>query len=272
MHVGSVLLFDGAPPAYDELRRAGRAAADLVPRYRQKLAFPRCPEPPGVDRRPALQRPLPRAPHRAARARRRGRAAPARRPRVRPAPGPLEAAVGALARGPRRATTASRSICKTHHCLVDGISGVDIATVLFDLEPDPPPPPGARAVVPRPEPTGARCSPTRCASAPPRRRARAAPRAGAVRAPAARRWAPAPRRSRAWRRSRRAGIAGAPRSPLNVRIGPHRRFAWVDADLDRFKAIKNALGGTVNDVVLTVVAGALRPLPARTATTPTRSS
>jgi WS/DGAT/MGAT family acyltransferase len=55
-----------------------------------------------------------------------------------------------------------------------------------------------------------------------------------------------------------AGLAGAPPSPLNVRIGPHRRFAWVDADLDRFKAIKSSLGGTVNDVVLAVVTGALR--------------
>jgi diacylglycerol O-acyltransferase / wax synthase len=55
-----------------------------------------------------------------------------------------------------------------------------------------------------------------------------------------------------------AGLAGAPSSPLNVPLGPHRRFAWVDADLRTFKAIKNALGGTVNDVVLTVVTGALR--------------
>jgi WS/DGAT/MGAT family acyltransferase len=55
-----------------------------------------------------------------------------------------------------------------------------------------------------------------------------------------------------------AGLAGAPPSPLNVRIGPHRRFTWVDADLAQFKAIKGALGGTVNDVVLTAVTGALR--------------
>jgi WS/DGAT/MGAT family acyltransferase len=55
-----------------------------------------------------------------------------------------------------------------------------------------------------------------------------------------------------------AGLAGAPPSPLNVRIGSHRRFAWVDADLERFKAIKSALGGTVNDVVLAAVTGALR--------------
>jgi WS/DGAT/MGAT family acyltransferase len=60
-----------------------------------------------------------------------------------------------------------------------------------------------------------------------------------------------------------AGVRGAPPSPLNVRIGPHRRFAWVEADLDRFKAIKSALGGTVNDVVLAVVTGALRALTIR---------
>jgi WS/DGAT/MGAT family acyltransferase len=53
------------------------------------------------------------------------------------------------------------------------------------------------------------------------------------------------------------GLQAAPSSPFNVRIGPHRRFTWVEADLEQFKAIKNALGGTVNDVVLAVVAGAL---------------
>jgi WS/DGAT/MGAT family acyltransferase len=54
-----------------------------------------------------------------------------------------------------------------------------------------------------------------------------------------------------------AGVNAAPACPLNVHIGPHRRYAWVDADLDRFRAIKTALGGTVNDAVLTVVAEAL---------------
>jgi WS/DGAT/MGAT family acyltransferase len=57
-----------------------------------------------------------------------------------------------------------------------------------------------------------------------------------------------------------AGVAGAPPSPINVPIGPHRRFAWTHAELAGFKAIKDALGGTINDVVLTVVTGALRAL------------
>jgi diacylglycerol O-acyltransferase / wax synthase len=55
-----------------------------------------------------------------------------------------------------------------------------------------------------------------------------------------------------------AGLNPAPPTPLNVEIGPHRRVAVVRNELEDFKRIKNALGGTVNDVVLAVVAGALQ--------------
>ena len=55
-----------------------------------------------------------------------------------------------------------------------------------------------------------------------------------------------------------AGLNPAPPTPLNVPIGPHRRFEGVVSSLADFKAVKNTFGGTVNDVVLTVVAGALR--------------
>ncbi len=54
-----------------------------------------------------------------------------------------------------------------------------------------------------------------------------------------------------------AGLNPAPASPYNRDIGPHRRFTWVRTDLADVKAIKNELGGTVNDVVLASVAGAL---------------
>jgi WS/DGAT/MGAT family acyltransferase len=54
-----------------------------------------------------------------------------------------------------------------------------------------------------------------------------------------------------------SGMQPAPPSPFNTRIGPHRRFTWVLGDLAEFKAVKNSLGGTVNDVVLAAVAGAL---------------
>jgi diacylglycerol O-acyltransferase / wax synthase len=49
----------------------------------------------------------------------------------------------------------------------------------------------------------------------------------------------------------------APDVPLNVEIGSHRRVWWVQSRLSDFKEVKDALGGTVNDAVLTVVAGAL---------------
>ncbi|MGX6449078.1 WS/DGAT domain-containing protein, partial [Patulibacter sp. S7RM1-6] len=50
----------------------------------------------------------------------------------------------------------------------------------------------------------------------------------------------------------------APSTPLNVPIGPHRRYLAVETELATLKRIKNAFGGTVNDVVLAVVTSALR--------------
>src|SRR5690606_5843586 len=54
------------------------------------------------------------------------------------------------------------------------------------------------------------------------------------------------------------GLAGSSPTPLNVDIGPHRRFDWTRFELAAVKEVKNRLGGTVNDVVLAVVAGAVR--------------
>jgi diacylglycerol O-acyltransferase len=54
-----------------------------------------------------------------------------------------------------------------------------------------------------------------------------------------------------------AALNPAPDTPLNVEIGPHRRYLFVRHRLDDYKEVKDALGGTVNDVVLTVVSGAL---------------
>jgi diacylglycerol O-acyltransferase len=148
-------------------------------------------------------------------------------------------------------------LSKTHHATIDGISGVDIATVLFDVMPRPQPiadpepkwaarpvPSGAqlladalleRATVPGELVRGVRAT-ARGPEQVARRITRTVAGVGSL----------------AW-----SGLQSAPSSPFNVRIGPHRRFTWVDTELDRFKAIKNSLGGTVNDVVLTVVADAL---------------
>lgn len=52
--------------------------------------------------------------------------------------------------------------------------------------------------------------------------------------------------------------SGAPRTPFNGPISPHRRFAFRSTSLEEIKAVKNALGATVNDVVMAVCAGGLR--------------
>src|SRR5256884_6334695 len=54
-----------------------------------------------------------------------------------------------------------------------------------------------------------------------------------------------------------AGVNRGRATPLSVKTGPHRRYTIVRQQLDDYKQVKDALGGTVNDVVLTVVSGAL---------------
>ena len=119
--------------------------------------------------------------------------------------------------------------------------------------------PAASRWQPRPEPSTAQLTATRA-----QRRACGALAELPLRAAAERARGPArrstgrARRSRRSARSRGPALNPPPDTPLNVKVGPHRRFAVVEATLDDFKAVKNAFGGTVNDVVLAVVAGALR--------------
>jgi WS/DGAT/MGAT family acyltransferase len=55
-----------------------------------------------------------------------------------------------------------------------------------------------------------------------------------------------------------AALSPPAKTPLNRPIGPHRRFAWHEIELDRVRRLRHHLDGTINDVILTVVAGALR--------------
>ncbi len=147
------------------------------------------------------------------------------------------------------------ALTKTHHCMIDGVSGVDISSVLMrleasnDFEPAPP-------FEPRPCPSRGDLLRDELL----RRTAIPVEIAGAVRS-----WFGAgPWRSEAVR-DNLAGVAktlgvawnGAAKTPINRPIGPHRRFDWTHVALDDAKTIKNRLGGTINDVVLTTVAGAL---------------
>src|SRR3954452_16247465 len=256
MHVGSVLVFEGDAPPYEDFLAMIEGRLHQVPRYRQKLAFP-----PLAQARPVwIDDPHFNAGYHV---RHTALPAPAGEDQLRALAGRIfsqqldkSKPLWEMWLVDRVGEDRFGLICKTHHALVDGISGVDIMTVLFDLEPDPPERARAPAWTARPAPSRAALfadalierleepvDVLRSALAHPDTAGAEAGRAAAGLAAMA-----------------AAGLAGAPPSPLNVHIGPHRRFAWVEADLDRFKAVKDALGGTINDVVLTVVAGALRAL------------
>jgi len=258
MHVGAVMIFDGDPPAYDDLTDHIRARLHLVPRFRQKLAFPplETGRPLWVDdpnfnleyhvRDTALPAPGSERQLRALAARVHSQALDRTKPL-------WEMWLVHGLEGGRFAL-----LSKTHHALVDGVSGVDLATVLFDLQPTP-------AVVEHPDaPWEPRRTPSGLEMAARGMRGLAGlPFDAASRAIGA-----AARPGEALAGTREAleglgevawaGLNPAPETPLNVEIGPHRRLVWVRHELSDFKRVKDALGGTVNDVVLAVVAGALR--------------
>jgi diacylglycerol O-acyltransferase / wax synthase len=257
MHVGAILIFEGPPPAYSDFLAHVDSRLHLVPRFRQKLAFP-----PVETGRPFwIDDPHF---HLAYHVRHSALPAPGSEEQLRNIAGRLfSQALDRskplwelwLVQGLERNRFAI--VTKTHHALVDGVSGVDIATVLFDVKPVPEPIEPDRDWVPQPPPSSAELAARGLAelSETPFKLTRRAMRAA----------------TDPMRTARRVVEAGealaevgwnftnpAPDIPLNSEIGSHRRFAWARAELGDFKRIKDALGGTVNDVVLTVVSGALR--------------
>ena len=148
-------------------------------------------------------------------------------------------------------------ISKTHHSLVDGISGVDISTVLFDLSPVPgDEPQQENGWTPESEPSQAQLVAEGVKGLLKTPADLAGRAAGALQHPGRTvenvREAAEGIGEVLW-----AGLNPAPDLPINTPIGPHRRLRWIKRPLDELKGIKNVLGGTVNDVVLTVVAGGL---------------
>jgi WS/DGAT/MGAT family acyltransferase len=258
MHVGGLTVIEGPPPPIEDLLEQIRRRLHLVPRYRHKLAHTALDSgrPVWVDdpsfnldyhvRHTAL-----------------------------PSPGDWEQLRELTARIFSQSLDRSKPlwemwlieglhdgrfalISKNHHALIDGVSGIDLATVLFDLSPEPPPIKApSRAWRPHREPTTLELLGIA---------ARGAVRAASDLATGAIDVVSHPERTLQsaieaaegigellW-----AGLNPAPPTPLNVEIGPHRRFVGVTNSLDDFKFVKDAFGGTVNDVVLSVVTGALR--------------
>ena len=256
MHVGGVLILEAPAGGADALADLFAARLALVPRYRQRvaevpghLANPVWVDDPDFDlayhlRRSALPRPGTEAQLLDLVSRLTSR--PLDRTR------PLWEAylVEGLSEGRVAVVT------KTHPALVDGLSAIDIGQVLLDVDPD----------APAPEPSEWH----------PRR-----PPGGVqllwdaldeyVRRPSsavdAARGAVSDFRSTTARlsgtaagllRTARKAVLAAPNSPLNAPVGRSRRVAVARAQLEDLKKVRTLHGGTVNDVLLTVVTGALR--------------
>jgi WS/DGAT/MGAT family acyltransferase len=257
MHVGALVIFDGPPPARDEFCAHLGARLRRVPRYRQKLAFPplEAGRPFWVDdpdfnldyhvRHTALPKPGSEDQLRELA----GRIFSQRLDRSKPL---WEVWIVHGLEGGRFAL-----ISKTHHALVDGVSGVDIATVLFDLSPVPDEVEADDGWTASPEPSDVELVAEGVVGLARTPFSLAGRALGALQHPGETldrvREAAEALGEVVW-----AGMNPAPDVPLNVPIGPHRRVRWLQNRLADYKEIKNALGGTVNDVVLTVVAGALR--------------
>ncbi len=257
VHVGGTIVLEGKPPAFEDLRRHVSERLALVPRFRQKvtktplgLSNPVWTDDPDFDidwhvRHVALPSP--------------GSDSQLRELVGRVMSQPLDFArplwqlylIEGL-RGKRHAV-----ISKTHHALVDGVSAVDVGTILLDPSKD-----GTEMDLPverwdpdepSPELLLVRAASERVRS--PLRRARATAR-GALTMP----------RETATRVMRTAeGFAGlaaggpsAPKTLLNSEIGRDRRVGFVASSLEEVKAARGSTEATVNDVILSVATGALQ--------------
>jgi len=255
LSVGGIDLCSGPAPSYDEFAGLVERRLHLLPRYRQRLAMVPLglAQPRWVDdthfrldyhlRHTAL-----------------------------PAPGDAEQLQRLTSRIFEQALDRSRPlwelwlvegieggrfalIHKMHHAIVDGIASVDVLNTIFDSDPDAGDGPAKKPWEPEPGPSGVRLLAEGALE-------RAAPPevirsvVSAVRSPrqAVTRAAGTVAGIGA---AARAALSPAPPTPYNAPVGPHRRFTWQTESLADVKAIKDGLDGSLNDVVLTVVAGAL---------------
>lgn len=257
MHIGAVLIFAGPPPTYEDFVDHVESRLPYVPRYRQKLVHP-----PLDAGRPlwADDTSFNLSFH--------------MRHTALPSPGGDKELIALANRVFSQSLDRSKPLwemwlvqelqgdrfavlIKSHHAMIDGVSGVDIGTVLFDVAPDPEPTGPTEEWHPRPEPSSLsllRQSISDLASTPLRLTEKAI---NAVRKPES-----VVNRigdgAEGVSEVARAFADPAPDVPLNTEIGPHRRIAWARADLADFRRIKSSFDTTVNDVVLAVVAGSIR--------------
>ena len=263
MHVAGLAILDpstrrGGPLRFEDLTRLVSERIHLVPRFRQKVLMPPlgAGRPVWVDdegfdlsfhmRRAALPAP----------GGRRELAEFVQRVQSRPLDRTKPLWEIYLIEGLEDGYVAALS--KSHHAMIDGISGMDLASVMFDFTPETE---RIRAPGPwRPEPTPSPVAlwagaVTDQIAHPVRSMTEGAGRLMRAPAEVAERM-----RSLAGGVASLLSLGQAPPGPFNLPIGPNRRFSMAEVPVTDVKEIKNALRGTVNDVVLASVAGAVRRL------------
>ena len=260
MHVGSLAVFEGPAPTYGDVVRLLLSKLPLVPRYRQRVReVPlQLGRPMWVDD-PHFQI-LYHVRHTAV-----------------PSPGSDEQLRNLAGRVLGQRLDMAKPlwelwlveglaegrwaiISKVHHCMVDGVAGTDLMQLMFDVAPD-----AAheepRDWTPRRDPSGAALvagAVTEAMTQPLRTLTRLPTVDGAVRGA---KGLAGTGRTLATSLPSLAKQAATPTArSLNGPIGPHRRWAWTAGDFDEFKAVRTALGGTVNDVVLTAITKGFRDL------------
>ncbi len=260
MHVGSVSVFDGPAPSYGDVVRLLLSKLPVVPRYRQRVReVPmRVGRPMWVDD-PHFQI-LYHVRHTAV-----------------PGPGSDEQLRNLAGRVLGQRLDMSKPlwelyliegladdrwaiISKVHHCMVDGVAGSDLMQLMFDLSPDathdeP------RDWSPQRTPTGAGLVAGALvdAVAHPLRQATSLPQLGGPGRIAKGLLDGGKTLAATLPSLARQALTPTARS-LNGPIGPHRRWAWTSGQFDEFKEVRTALGGTVNDVILTAISTGFRDL------------
>ena len=257
MHVGSLLVFEGPVPDYDELRDHLESCFDSVPRYRQRiqrmpldLARPIWVDDPHFSLAYHLRHTAVPAPGGDAQVRRLvGRIMSQRLDLDRPLWETW------LVEGLPESRWAL--ITKTHHAMIDGLAGNELLESVLDRDPGRTREP-ARPWQPRPAPSRldlAAAGASWTARLPLQVGRAVGTAAGTLRSPSDVLRGGAARAAGLAQVGRRAV---SPTSVLNGPLGPHRRWSWARAELASVKAVKDAAGCTVNDVVLAAIAGGFR--------------
>ena len=257
MHIGSLAILEGPPPGYEALSQMVRAHLPSVPRYRQRVHFVPMAlgRPVWVDdphfnlgyhlRRTAL-----------------------------PPPGGDEEVRNLVGRVMSQQLDRGKPLwemwiieglsegrwgvlTKVHHCMVDGVAGTELLTMILDTERDPKLP-APDDWHPERQPLGAMLAVHALArrAVSPYEQLRTL--RSAARSPGRVAKTAAATARGLW--SMTGVVAPPPPSSLNGAIGPHRRWTWTRSQLSDVKRVRAAFGGTINDVVLTAIAGGFRAL------------